>query len=117
MMFLAREVISRRQCQGQAHDWCTNSNRRLLPASGRWKFFRARQLKDGQLQDIKPVFSLEETLMRQPAYLTEVDLRLIRLVIAVHSHHGFYSDYPLQGSSGAEVLELALKTSRLFLDF
>ncbi|MFD2883197.1 hypothetical protein ACFS4T_11475 [Pseudomonas lini] len=55
--------------------------------------------------------------MRQPAYLTEVDLRLIRLVIAVHSHHGFYSDYPLQGSSGAEVLELALKTSRLFLDF
>ena len=94
---------------------------KLKPAStaGKWSLevFRARQLKDGQLQDIKPVFSLEETLMRQPAYLTEVDLRLIRLVIAVHSHHGFYSDYPLQGSSGAEVLELALKTSRLFLDF
>ncbi|WP_256590956.1 MULTISPECIES: DEAD/DEAH box helicase [unclassified Pseudomonas] len=55
--------------------------------------------------------------MREPAYLTELDLRIARLLVAIHSYHSFYSGYPLQGSSGAEVLQLALKTSRLFLDF
>ena len=68
------------------------------------------------MQDIKPLYSLSEALMREPGYLSELDLRIARLLVAIHSHHSFYSSYPLQGSGGAEVLQLALKTSRLFLD-
>ncbi|MHC8349964.1 SNF2-related protein [Pseudomonas sp. RT4P38] len=87
--------------------------------AGKWllEICKARQLKDGRLQDIKPVFSPSEALMREPGYLSELDLRIARLLVAIHSYHSFYSGYPLQGSSGAEVLQLALKTSRLFLDF
>ncbi|EJN19444.1 DNA/RNA helicase, superfamily II, SNF2 family [Pseudomonas sp. GM78] len=87
--------------------------------AGKWflSICKARQLKDGRLQDIKPVYSLSEALMREPGYLSELDLRIARLLVAIHSHHSMYSNYPLQGSGGAEVLQLALKTSRLFLDF
>ncbi|MFJ7106691.1 SNF2-related protein [Pseudomonas sp. NPDC098740] len=87
--------------------------------TGKWllEIYKARQLKDGRLQDIKSVFSPSDALMREPGYLSELDLRIARLLVAVHSHHSFYSGYPLQRSSGAEVLQLALKTSRLYLDF
>ncbi|MHC8371330.1 DEAD/DEAH box helicase [Pseudomonas sp. MDT1-85] len=89
------------------------------PTAGKWllEICKARQLKDGRLQDIRSVFSPSDALMREPGYLSELDLRIARLLVAVHSSHSHYSGYPLQGSSGAEVLELALKTSRLFLDF
>ncbi|MHC8298950.1 hypothetical protein [Pseudomonas sp. ZS1P83] len=92
---------------------------RAMSTAGKWllEICKARQLKDGRLQDIKPVFSPSEALMREPGYLSELDLRIARLLVAIHSYHSFYSGYPLQGSSGAEVLQLALKTSRLFLDF
>ncbi|MHC8412078.1 SNF2-related protein [Pseudomonas sp. Hz4] len=92
---------------------------RATSTAGKWllEICKARQLKDGRLQDIKPVFSPSEALMREPGYLSELDLRIARLLVAIHSYHSFYSGYPLQGSSGAEVLQLALKTSRLFLDF
>ncbi|MDR9752819.1 DEAD/DEAH box helicase [Pseudomonas sp. SZMC_28357] len=85
---------------------------------GKWmlEIFRARQLKDGRLQDIKALNSLSDTLIRQPGYLTEPDLRIARLLVSIHSHYSVYGGYPLQGSSGAEVLELALKTKRLVLD-
>jgi len=87
--------------------------------TGKWllEIYKARQLKDGRLQDIKSVYSPSDALMREPGYLSELDLRIARLLVAVHSQHSFYSGYPLQGSSGAEVLQLALKTSRLYLDF
>ncbi|MGV8890839.1 MAG: SNF2-related protein [Pseudomonas sp.] len=87
-------------------------------AAGKWllEIYKARQLKDGRLQDIKSVLSPSDALMREPGYLSELDLRIARLLVAVHSYHSFYSGYPLQGSSGAEVLRLVLQTSRLFLD-
>lgn len=87
--------------------------------AGRWtlEIYKARPLKSGALQDIKPVHSLSDMLMRQPGYLGELDLRIARLLIATHSHHAYYSGYPLEGEGGGEFLEMLLRTSRLFLDF
>ncbi|MFJ7796086.1 SNF2-related protein [Pseudomonas sp. NPDC096950] len=92
---------------------------KATPVAGKWtlEIFRARQLKSGALQDVKAVYSLSEMLLRQPGYLAELDLRIARLLVAVHSHHAYYGGYPLEGSSGAELLEMLLRTSRLFLDF
>ena len=91
---------------------------RATPAVGKWtlEVFKARQLKDGRLQDIKSMYSLSDMLLRQPGYLSELDLRIARLLVAVHSHHAHYGGYPLQGSSGAELIEMLLRSSRLFLD-
>lgn len=85
---------------------------------GQWvlEVYRARQLKDGALRDIKQLYSMADTLAREPGYLSEQDLRIARLMVASRSH-SFLSGYPLQGRGGAEILELALQTSRLFLDF
>ena len=87
--------------------------------SGKWllDIFKVSQLKSGELREVKPMYSLAEMLMRQPGYLSELDLRVARLLVAMHSHHAYYSGYPLEGSSGAELLEMLLRTSRLFLDF
>ncbi|UZE13923.1 DEAD/DEAH box helicase [Pseudomonas sp. B21-053] len=92
---------------------------KATPAAGKWtlEIFKARQLKGGVLQDLKPVYSLSEMLLRQPGYLAELDLRIARLLVAIHSHHAYYGGYPLEGSSGAELLEMLLRTARLFLDF
>jgi superfamily II DNA or RNA helicase len=89
------------------------------PVAGKWQLdiFKVYQLKSGELRDVKPLYSLSDLLMRQPGYLTEQDLRIARLLVAMHSHHAYYSGYPLEGSSGAELLEMLLRTSRLFLDF
>ncbi|MHC8305330.1 DEAD/DEAH box helicase [Pseudomonas sp. PB3P13] len=86
---------------------------------GKWtvEIAKARQTKTGLLQDIKTMYSVSELLIRQPGYVSELDLRIARLLVAVHSHHAHYGGYPLQGSSGAELLEMLLRTSRLFLDF
>ncbi|MBN6776223.1 DEAD/DEAH box helicase [Pseudomonas granadensis] len=92
---------------------------RDLPVAGKWQLdiFKVYQLKNGELRDVKPLYSLSDLLMRQPGYLSEQDLRIARLLVAMHSHHAYYSGYPLEGSSGAELLEMLLRTSRLFLDF
>src|SRR5471030_351245 len=47
-------------------------------ASGKWtlEIFKARPLKDGRLQDLKALHSLSDMLIRQPGYLTELDLRI-----------------------------------------
>ncbi len=92
---------------------------RATPSIGKWalEIFKARQLKDGRLQDIKALYSLSDMLMRQPGYMSELDLRIARLLVAVHSHHAYYGGYPLHGSSGGELLEMLLRTTRLFLDF
>ncbi|WP_339466198.1 DEAD/DEAH box helicase [Pseudomonas sp. EA_65y_Pfl2_P74] len=89
------------------------------PATGKWlvQIFKGYQLKSGELRDIKSLYSLSDLLIRQPGYLSELDLRIARLLVAMHSHHAYYSGYPLEGSSGAELLEMLLNTSRLFLDF
>ena len=88
-------------------------------ANGKWllDIFKVYQLKSGELREVKPMYSLSDMLMRQPGYLSELDLRVARLLVAMHSHHAYYSGYPLEGSSGAELLEMLLRTSRLFLDF
>jgi len=92
---------------------------KATPVTGKWlvEIFKVYQLKSGELRDVKPLFSLSDMLMRQPGYLTELDLRIARLLVAMHSHHAYYSGYPLDGSSGAELLEMLLRTSRLYLDF
>ncbi|WP_426237978.1 SNF2-related protein [Pseudomonas sp. TWP3-2] len=92
----------------------------LRPTSvaGKWalEIYRAQQLKTGELKDIKQMYSLSDMLMREPGYLTELDLRIARLLVAVYSHHAYHGGYMLQGSSGAELLEMLVKTARLFLD-
>jgi superfamily II DNA or RNA helicase len=87
--------------------------------AGKWtvEIFKARQLKSGALQDVKALYSVSDMLIRQPGYVTELDLRIARLLVAEHSHYAHYAGYPLHGSSGAELLEILLKTKRLFLDF
>lgn len=100
------------------------TNARLLyrlkatSVAGKWtlEVFKASQLKGGVFQDIKAVYSLSEMLVRQPAYVSELDLRIARLLVAVHSHHAYYGGYPLEGSSGAELMEMLLRSARLFLD-
>ncbi|HCS42686.1 MAG TPA: helicase SNF2 [Pseudomonas sp.] len=108
-----------RQGVVQSTGTCWVYKLKATSTAGKWllEIHKARQLKDGRLQDIKPVFSVSDALMREPGYLSELDLRIARLLVAIHSYHSFYSGYSLQGSSGAEILQLALKTSRLFLDF
>ncbi|MHC8379906.1 SNF2-related protein [Pseudomonas sp. LB3P14] len=115
---LSRDVADRDE-SAKSTGTCWVYKLKATSTAGKWllEICKARQLKDGRLQDIKPVFSPSEALMREPGYLSELDLRIARLLVAIHSYHSFYSGYPLQGSSGAEVLQLALKTSRLFLDF
>jgi len=92
---------------------------KATPVAGKWtlEVFKARQLKNGAFQDIRAMYSLSEMLVRQPAYVSELDLRVARLLVAVHSHHAYYGGYPLEGSSGAELLEMLLRSARLFLDF
>lgn len=92
---------------------------KATPVSGKWlvEIFKVYQLKSGELRDVKPLFSLSDMLMRQPGYLNELDLRIARLLVATHSHHAYYSGYPLDGRSGAELLEMLLNTRRLYLDF
>ena len=65
--------------------------------SGKWllDIFKVSQLKSGELREVKPMYSLSEMLMRQPGYLSELDLRVARLLVAVHSHHAYYGGYPL----------------------
>lgn len=83
--------------------------------SGKWllDIFKVSQLKSGELREVKPMYSLAEMLMRQPGYLSELDLRVARLLVAMHSHHAYYSGYPLEGSSGAELLEMLLRVQFL----
>lgn len=111
--------IPARDGTAQSTGTCWVYKLKASSTAGKWllEICKARQLKDGRLQDIKSVLSLSDALMREPGYLSELDLQIARLLVAVHSHHSYYSGYPLQGSSGAEILQLVLKTSRLFLDF
>ena len=79
--------------------------------------YRARVLKNGGFADIKSLYSLEETLMRSPGYLLEVDKRLGRLLLVGRPYGRYGSNFPLVGKEGVEILEAALKTGRLFHDF
>ena len=103
----------------QSNGTCWVYKIKATPTPGKWllEIHKARKLKDGRLREIRSVLSPSEALMREPGYLTELDLRIARLLVAIHSSYSFYSGYPLQGSSGAEVLQLVLKTSKLYLDF
>lgn len=113
--------IPREDSDGKAKEagTCWVYKLKATSSSGKWllEICKARQLSDGRLQDIQSVISPSDALMREFGYLTELDLQIARLLVAIHSYHSHYSGYPLQGSSGAEVLQLALKTNKLFLDF
>jgi hypothetical protein len=87
--------------------------------SNRWSLsvYRVRPLKKGGFGDIKALYSLDETLSRAPAYMLEVDKRICRLLLLGRAYGRHGSSFPLEGEDGAEILKLALKTERLYLDF
>ncbi|MBO1536542.1 DEAD/DEAH box helicase [Pseudomonas sp. OA65] len=84
---------------------------------GRWilELFKGRQLDDGSLKDVKAFSQLTDMLSRFPNYMSEVDKQIAQLLISSQHHHS-QNCFPLQGRCGAEVLALALQSSRLFLD-
>ncbi|VVM50559.1 hypothetical protein PS664_00759 [Pseudomonas fluorescens] len=89
------------------------------PYSNRWSLmvYRARTLKKGGYGEIKGLYTLEETLARSPGYLLEVDKRICRLLLLGRAYGRYGSSFALEGEDGAEILKLALKTQRLFVDF
>jgi len=84
--------------------------------TGHWSMvvYKARQLKSGALSDIKSIYSLDELLIRSPGYLLEADKRIVRLLILGQTYGRYATTYPLVGEAGAQILELALNTGRLF---
>ncbi|WP_460107506.1 DEAD/DEAH box helicase [Pseudomonas sp. H1_F01] len=85
---------------------------------GQWilELFKGRQLDDGSLKDLKAFGQLTDMLNRSPNYMSDVDKQIGQSLISSQHYHS-QNSFPLQGRSGAEVLALALKSSRLFLDF
>jgi len=86
--------------------------------SSGWTFevYRARVTKKGEYSDIKPLYSMDETLRRAPSYMHELDTRIGRLLLLGRSYGSYGSSFQLAGETGAEILQLALKTQRLFLE-
>ncbi|MBA1427311.1 helicase SNF2 [Pseudomonas orientalis] len=78
--------------------------------------YRARVTKKGDYSDIKPLYSMDETLRRAPGYMHELDTRIGRLLMLGRSYGSYGSSFQLAGGMGAEILQLALKTQRLFLE-
>ena len=79
--------------------------------------YRARLLKKGGFGEIKALYSLDETLRRAPGYMLEQDRRICRLLLMGRAYGSFGSSFSLKGAEGAQVLQLALDTGRLFIDF
>ncbi|MGN8277749.1 SWIM zinc finger family protein [Pseudomonas sp. SMN5] len=86
--------------------------------SGKWKLelFKGRQLDDGSLKDLKAFGQLTEMLIRFPDYMSDIDKQIGQSLVSSQHHHS-QNSFLLQGRHGAEVLALALKSSRLFLEF
>ena len=86
--------------------------------SMRWSLevYRARVTKKGDYSDIKPLHSMDEILRRTPAYMHELDIKLGRLLMLSRPYLSYGSAFQLTGEAGAEILQLALKTQRLFFD-
>ncbi|AZE71831.1 DNA/RNA helicase, SNF2 family [Pseudomonas synxantha] len=86
--------------------------------SMRWSLevYRARVTKKGDYSDIKPLHSMDEILRRTPAYMHELDISLGRLLMLSRPYLSYGSAFQLTGEAGAEILQLALKTQRLFFD-
>ncbi len=78
--------------------------------------YRARFSKKGGYTDIKPLSSMDDALRRAPGYMLELDSRIGRLLLLGRSYGGYGSSFRLTGETGAEILQLALKTQRLFLE-
>ncbi|AZF20332.1 DEAD/DEAH box helicase [Pseudomonas sp. R3-52-08] len=78
--------------------------------------YRARVTKQGEYSDIKPLHSMDEVLRRAPGYMHELDTRIGRLLMLGRSYGSYGSSFQLAGETGAEILQLALKTQRLFLE-
>ncbi|SFM03048.1 DEAD/DEAH box helicase [Pseudomonas sp. NFACC46-3] len=85
---------------------------------GHWilELFKGRQLDDGSLKDLKAFGQLTDMLNRFPNYMFDVDKQIGQSLISSQHYHS-QNSFPLQGRHGAEVLALALQSSRLFLDF
>ena len=89
------------------------------PYSNHWSLYvyRARLLKKGGYSEIKALYSLDETLARAPGYMLDVDKRICRLLLVGRAYGRYGNSFPLEGADGAEILTLALKTGRLFVEF
>ncbi|MGK9414871.1 SNF2-related protein [Pseudomonas cedrina] len=87
--------------------------------SNRWSLavYRARTLKKGGYSEIKALYSLDDTLARSPGYMLDVDKRICRLLLLGRAYGRYGSTFPLEGEDGAEIMKLALKTGRLFMEF
>ncbi|MDO7896807.1 DEAD/DEAH box helicase [Pseudomonas citrulli] len=85
---------------------------------GQWvlELFKGRQLDDGSLKDLKAFGQLRDMLNRFPNYMSDIDKQIGQSLISSQHYHS-QNSFPLQERSGAEVLALALQSSRLFLDF
>ncbi len=86
--------------------------------TGRWalELFKGRQLNDGSLRDLKAFYQLADMLIRLPNYMSDIDQQIGRLLISSQHFHGQMNSYPLQGRNGADVLALALQSSRLYFE-
>lgn len=89
------------------------------PYSNHWSLYvyRARLLKKGGYSEIKALYSLDETLARAPGYMLDVDKRICRLLLVGRAYGRYGNSFALEGADGAEILTLALKTGRLFVEF
>ncbi|KAF1022249.1 MAG: RNA polymerase-associated protein RapA [Pseudomonas sp.] len=111
--------------QPEVETFAKGANTRVLyklqpeQRAGHWSLtvFKARLLKNGSLTDIKAIYSLDDMLARAPGYLLQLDKQIGRLLLLGRSFSRYESHFALEGDAGAQVIELALKTGRLFLDF
>ncbi|PRA60896.1 helicase SNF2 [Pseudomonas sp. MYb187] len=76
--------------------------------------YKCKRLKNGRFTDLRPILYPHE-ILRQNAAPQENDAKFLRLVVARTPPGALSSGVPLEGSEGAELLEHALATGRLFL--
>ncbi|MBT2341519.1 MULTISPECIES: DEAD/DEAH box helicase [Pseudomonas] len=87
--------------------------------SGVWTLglFKGHQLDEGKPQDLQAFHALADMLVRMPGFVTDIDMKIGRLLAIGHDFRSPSSNYPLRGRNGAQALALALQSSRLFLAF
>ncbi|MEK7737629.1 MAG: DEAD/DEAH box helicase, partial [Pseudomonadota bacterium] len=91
----------------------------LSPADAQLKLFRARLLKGGgygRPEPIRPDFH-RLTWGHVPAYYQPADLPILRLFLALQDSlvFSFGSSLSLRGEEGAQLLRMALRSGRLYL--
>lgn len=74
---------------------------------------RGKTLKDGSLSGLKGINSILDVLRNPPAYLTDIDTRILRTIATYDATSAYRDTFALTGKHGAELLELALASTRL----